>query len=79
MKRYIMSGIDCGLVVVDNGDLVKYDDAAAEIEKLKCCGNCKHYVFDNYGDCYCEIDYFAGAEPHKKCLLNENKWELYQQ
>jgi hypothetical protein len=50
-----------------------------QIERLKCCGNCKHYVFDNYGDCYCEIDYFAGAEPHKKCLLNENKWELYQQ
>jgi hypothetical protein len=76
MKRYIMSGIDCGLVVVDNGDLVKYDDAAAEIEKLKCCGNCAHSFF--HGVTICSIARESTGS-RERCKFTPSRWKLHHE
>ena len=82
MKRYNVDVIKLpgnyyvGLNVSDNGDLVKYDDAAAEIEKLKCCGNCKHLY--SYGTSFCTIA-DGKYSAHEKCKFTPSRWELYQQ
>lgn len=38
----------------------RLDEMAAEIESLKCCGNCKHFVYDKEADeqIYCENDVY---------------------
>ena len=42
----------------------------SQIEKMKCCGNCKHYIYD-CGERYCKYD----ATREKDCE-NRNQWEL---
>ena len=43
-----------------------------QIEKMKCCGNCKHQIY-NYEYRYCELD----ATREKECEKG-NQWELYE-
>lgn len=48
---------------------VEIKELKAQNEKLKCCGNCKHYVYD-CGERYCKYD----ATREKDCE-NKNQWE----
>lgn len=48
----------------------KVTELNEQIEKMKCCGNCKHYIYD-CGERYCEYD----ATREKDCE-NKNEWEL---
>jgi hypothetical protein len=85
MKRYSMDGsCECGryeddrLYDDDNGDLVKYDDAAAEIEKLKCCGNCEN-VQKEYEDIICAIDNYYVDSFSGRCKFTPSRWKIHQQ
>ena len=46
------------------------EELKAQIEKMKCCGNCKHQKYD-YESKYCEFD----ATREKECV-NLSEWEL---
>ena len=44
-----------------------------QIEKMKCCGNCKHYTEDVYSRPVCEFDEGYGWT---KTCHNFDKWEF---
>lgn len=82
MKRYdpVIIELKCGVYPdmgdSENGEYVQYDDAAAEIEKLKCCGNCEYFHLSIF--CYCTINE-RSCKARDKCKFTPLLWELYQQ
>jgi len=47
-------------------------DLKAQIEKMKCGGNCKHEYWINTGGCYDQKCRFTGLD----CTNCKDKWEL---
>ncbi len=83
MKRYSIDGsCECGRYEDDRlyddaeGEYVLYDDAAAEIEKLKCCGNCEH-VRLYARDVRCELDH-EEVYIDQKCKFDHSRWQCFE-
>ena len=48
----------------------------AQIEKMKCCGNCKYYQFQNDAGYYtCTRDGKRNGKNYRSCEFNLEKWE----
>lgn len=48
----------------------------AQIKKMKCCGNCKHYQFQNDAGYYtCTRDGKRNGKNYRSCEFNLEKWE----
>ena len=48
----------------------------AQIEKMKCCGNCKNYQFQNDAGYYtCTRDGKCNGKNYRSCEFNLEKWE----
>jgi hypothetical protein len=48
----------------------------AQIEKMKCCGNCKYYQFQNDARYYtCIKDGKRNGKYYRSCEFNLEKWE----
>ena len=58
----------------DNGDLCYFSNVKAELEKYKCCGNCK-YCYASYVNTLCEV-----SPDGRKDVIKANDicdlWEL---
>ena len=51
-------------------------DLKAQIEKMKCCGNCKYYQFQNDAGYYtCIKDGKRNGKNYRSCEFNLEKWE----
>lgn len=49
----------------------------AQIEKMKCCGNCKYYQFQNDAGYYtCIKDGKRNGKNYRSCEFNLEKWEI---
>ena len=56
----------------------KYQELEAQIEKMKCCGNCKYFRFVNGAEYYtCIKDGKRNGEDYRSCGFNLEKWELW--
>ena len=60
-----------------NGELTdKVKDLEAQIKKMKCCGNCKYYQFQNDAGYYtCIKDGKRNGKNYRSCEFNLEKWE----
>ena len=80
---------NCGKVNCENfqrqridccGHWVSYKDyikqLETQIEKMKCCGNCKYYKFQNDAGYYtCTRDGKRNGKNYRSCEFNLEKWE----
>jgi hypothetical protein len=70
-----------GKVHTDNKEtlqnaLKRIDELEVQIEKMKCCGNCKHYQFQNDARYYtCTKDGKRNGKNYRSCEFNLEKWE----
>ena len=49
----------------------------AQIEKMKCCGNCKYWQFQNDAEYYtCIKDGKRNGRYYRSCEFNLEKWKL---
>lgn len=60
-----------------NGELTdNVKQLEQQIEKMKCCGNCKHYQFQNDAGYYtCTKDGKRNGKNYRSCEFNLEKWE----
>ena len=55
----------------------KIAELEAQIEKMKCCGNCKYWQFQNDAEYYtCMKDGKRNGMYYRSCEFNLEKWEL---
>ncbi len=60
-------------LAIENDNLIKQvRTLKAQIEKMKCGGNCKHEYWINTGGCYDQKCRFTGLD----CTNCKDKWEI---
>ena len=61
----------------EEGECVKIEELEAQIEKMKCCSNCKHYQYLNDAGYYtCIKDGKRNGRTYRSCKFNFEKWEF---
>lgn len=65
------------MALVSKNDLQKENEQLKQqVEKMKCCGNCKHYQFQNDAGYYtCTKDGKRNGKNYRSCEFNLEKWE----
>lgn len=59
-----------------NKGFEKVKELEAQIEQMKCCGNCKYYQFQNDARYYtCIKDGKRNGKYYRSCEFNLEKWE----
>ena len=61
---------------VFNAQEKRIEELEAQIDKMKCCGNCKYYKFQNDAGYYtCTRDGKRNGKNYRSCEFNLEKWE----
>ena len=56
--------------------LDRIEELEQQIEKMKCCGNCKYFKFQDDGYYTCIKDGNCNGKNYRSCEFNLEKWEL---
>ena len=65
-------GRDADISILEN----RIEDLEAQIKKMKCCGNCKYWKFQNDAGYFtCTRDGKRNGKNYRSCEFNLEKWE----